>query len=159
MGEHKHKNQSAPDLPSERSPDLNALEALVGTWDIAFIHVTLPDKVQGKKTYTWLEGGHFLIERSYMDLPDVPDSIGIIGSDDSGEGLVLNYFDSRGVTRIYQMRLQNGIWKTWRDAPGFAQRFTGTFRDEGKTITTLGELSTDGVTWEKDYEQIHTKQL
>jgi hypothetical protein len=36
------------------------------------------------------------------------------------------YFDSRSVSRIYQMSLSAGVWKLWREAPSFAQRFEGT---------------------------------
>jgi hypothetical protein len=157
MGNNTNQAQPAPDLPRKRSPDLEALNALVGTWTTAFTHVALPDTVRGQKTYEWLEGNHFLIERSHMEHPEVPDSIGIIGADDSGEGLAQHYFDSRGVARIYKMSLRDGTWKAWRDEPGFSQRFTGEFSDDGNTIKMLGELSKDGVKWERDFEQIYTK--
>jgi hypothetical protein len=159
MANKTNQAQPAPDLPRKRSPDLEALNTLVGTWTTAFTHVALPDTVHGQKTFEWLEGNHFLIERSRMEHPEVPDSIGIIGADDSGEGLAAHYFDSRGVARIYQMSLKDGIWKTWRDAPGFSQRFTGTFSDDDKTIKVVGELSRDGVTWEHDFEQLYTKDV
>jgi hypothetical protein len=45
----------------------------------------------------------------------------------------------------------------WRDAPDFSQRFTGTFRSDGKTINVLGELSREGISWEHNFEQIYTK--
>jgi hypothetical protein len=149
--------QPAPDLPKKRSPDLEALNALVGTWTIAFTHVALPDTIHGRTTFEWLEGGQFLIVRSFPEDSKVPEMIGIIGSDDSGEGLLEHYFDSRGVARLYQMSLRDGRWKTWRDEVGFSQRFTGTFSRDGKTIKVMGELSRDGVTWAHDFEQIYTK--
>lgn len=145
------------DVPTPHSPALEPLDALVGTWSVEFRHVALPDPVPGRKTFEWLEGGHFLIERSRMEHPEVPDHIGIIGADDLGEELAEHYFDSRGVSRIYRMSLKDGIWKIWRDAPGFSQRFTGRFSDDGKTIEVLGELSRDGVRWERDFEQTYTK--
>lgn len=157
MANNKNQKQPAPDLPRKRSPALEALNALVETWTTAFTHVALPDTIHGRKTFEWLEGGHFLIERSRTEHPEVPNSIGIIGVDDSGERLLENYFDSRGVARIYQMSLQDGVWKTWRDVPGFSQRFTGTFGSDGRTIKVMGELSRDGVTWVHDFEQIYTK--
>lgn len=43
-------------------------------------------------------------------------------------------YDSRGTARIYQIRLRDGVWKLWRHAPGFSQRFTGTFSDGSRTI-------------------------
>jgi hypothetical protein len=43
-----------------------------------------------------------------------------------------------------------GTWRFWRDDADFAQRFTGTFSDDGGTITGHGQLSRDGVTWDDD---------
>jgi hypothetical protein len=40
----------------------------------------------------------------------------------------------------------------WRDAPGFAQRFTGTSGDDGDTITGVWQLCRDGETWNPDLE-------
>jgi hypothetical protein len=80
----------------------------------------------------------------------MPDSIAIIGADDTGSPLVQHYFDSRGVARVYQMSLSDRIWKRWRDEPGFSQRSTGTLSDDGATITIQSELSRDRVRWERD---------
>ena len=145
------------DVPNTRSPALEPLQALVGTWFVKMTHVALPDTVHGQKTYEWLEGGHFLIERSHFDHPDVPDSITIIGADDSSEGLSEHYFDSRGVSRVYKMNLSDGTWNVWRDTPGFSQRFTGKFSDDGKTIESSWELSKDGVNWEHDLTLTYTR--
>jgi hypothetical protein len=40
----------------------------------------------------------------------------------------------------------------WRDAPGFSQRFSGTFEDDGDTIVGLWNLSRDGTTWDEDLQ-------
>jgi hypothetical protein len=157
MSNNTNQAKQAPDLPEKRSPELAFLNALVGAWTTAFTHVALPDTVHGQTTFEWLEGEQFLIVRSFTKDSKVPEMIGIIGTDDSGEGLVEHYFDSRGVARLYQMSLRDGSWRTWRDAPGFSQRFTGTFSSDGNTIKVMGELSKDGVTWEHDFEQIYTK--
>jgi hypothetical protein len=146
------------DVPTSRSPDLEALNALVGTWSVAMTHVDLPDTVRGQKTFEWLEGKHFLIEHSHFDHPDVPDSISMIGVGASGEGLSEHYFDSRGVLRVMKMSLKNGIWNVWRDAPGFSQRFTGTFSGDGNTIEVFGDLSKDGVNWQHDFTHTYTRE-
>jgi hypothetical protein len=157
MVKNTNLKQQAPDVPETPSPALESLNALVGTWTIAFTHVALPDTVHGQKTFEWLEGNHFLIERSRMEHPEVPDSISIYGADDSDAPLAQHYFDSRGVYRIMKMSLRDGTWKVWREEPGFSQRFTGKFSRDGKTIKVLGELSKDGVKWERDFEQTYTK--
>ena len=68
------------------------------------------------------------------------------------------YTDERGVARIYQMSLEGGIWKMWRDSPDFSQRMTGTFSDDGNTITWKGEMSRDGAAWEGDLNVTYTRK-
>lgn len=36
------------------------------------------------------------------------------------------------------MTLEDGHWEIWREAPGFKQRFTGDFQDDGRTISGVG---------------------
>ena len=134
-------------------PSLQGLNVLVGEWDTEATHPMLPSTVvHGHGVIEWLEGEKFLILRARSDHPDFPDSISIIGETD---GIRMHYFDSRGVARIYQMSLGDGVWKLWRDAPDlspldFAQRFVGTFSNDGKTIDGRWESCHDGTTWEDD---------
>jgi hypothetical protein len=62
----------------------------------------------------------------------------------------MQYFDRRGVHRVYSVSLDEGQWRFWRDDPGFRQRFTGVFSADGDTITGQGEMCRDGATWEPD---------
>jgi hypothetical protein len=62
----------------------------------------------------------------------------------------MHYFDSRGVYRLYDVRFADGVWTMSRDAPGFSQRFEGTFGDDGNTIDGLWKLSRDDETWDDD---------
>jgi hypothetical protein len=43
------------------------------------------------------------------------------------------------------------------EAPGFSQRFTGTFSPDRNTITGRGQLSRDGATWDDDLSLIYRK--
>jgi hypothetical protein len=79
-----------------------------------------------------------------------------VGSDDSAAEYFMLYFDERGVSRKYEMTLCDHTWKWWRNAPGFSQRFTGTFADDG-TIVGKAELSKDGSSWERDLELTYTR--
>ena len=67
------------------------------------------------------------------------------------------YFDERGVSRRYEARLRDGVWEWWRDAPGFAQRFTGTIAADGRTIVGRGEMARDGAPWEPDLQLTYTR--
>ena len=77
----------------------------------------------------------FLLQRSHNDHELFPDAICVIGAPEAGDGLVMEYFDSRGVRRTYRVSLDDGVWRIWRDHPGFDQRFSA----------TLGHSSFDGV--------------
>jgi hypothetical protein len=45
----------------------------------------------------------------------------------------------------------------WRAAPGFKQRFTGTVRADGDAVDARWEMSTDGVTWNLDFELTYVR--
>jgi hypothetical protein len=108
---------------TERDPALQPFDALIGTWATEATHPLFDAVVPGSVTFEWLEGGHFLVQRSRNDHESFPDAIGVIGAPEGGEGLVMEYFDSRGVRRTYRVSLDDGVLRIWRDDPVFAQRF------------------------------------
>ena len=83
---------------------------------------------------------------------------GAIGHDDSVGTCCMLASDERGVSRLLQMSLEGGVWKMWRDSPGFSQRVTGTISSDGNTITWHGELSYDGSNWEQDLDVTYTRK-
>lgn len=137
-------------MPDDASTaQLELMQALVGTWTTEGAHPLLPgEAIRGQATFEWLDGQRFLIQRSHYDHPRIPDAIAITGLTD--DELLMHYFDSRGVQRVYSVSMTPQTWSFSRDDPDFAQRFTGTFGDGGDTIVGRGELCHDGVTWEDD---------
>ena len=131
------------------SADLERLgRRLVGTWTTEATHPLVPGTtVSGGAEVHWLEGQRFLILRAHNDHPEFPDSISILGDTD---GLQMHYFDSRGVHRIYQLRVTDDGWELARDAPEFSQRLTLTFGDDDNTMEGLAKLSYDSETWQDD---------
>ena len=135
-------------MDDSRDASLHGLDALVGEWTVEATHPAFPSTVvHGLTEFEWLEGKKFLVVRAKTDHPDFPDSISVIG--DTG-GLRMHYFDSRGVDRVYEVEVSENVLKFSRDAPGFDQRFTGTFEDDGDTISGLWKLAQDNTTWEDD---------
>jgi hypothetical protein len=138
---------------------LERLEAFVGEWRE---QVELPGVPSGRMTFAWELEHRFLLQRSRIDDPAFPDSLCVIAVDADGAGYTQHYFDARGVVRIYAMGFANGIWTLVRDAPdftplSFAQRFTGTFTEDGRTIHGAWESSPDGATWKRDFDVTYTK--
>lgn len=143
--------------PLKSNAALKRLEILVGEWETA---VSVGGNLlgRGRVEFAWLEGGAFLIQHSEVEQAGVPIATTIIGPDDSAETWSMLYFDSRGVSRVYQMSLSDGVWKLWRQAPGFSQQFIGTISSDGKVITGRWEKSGDGSNWEYDFDLTYTKR-
>lgn len=152
MSEHSERPSSKP------NPALRPLGALVGEWITAGTHPLFSGAIlRGRVSFEWLEGGAFLIMYSDVEQPGPPSAIAVFGRDDSVERYSMLYFDERGVSRIYEMSLEGSVWKMWRNSPGFSQRFTGTFSDDGNTITGVWELSKGDAKWERDLQLTYTK--
>src|SRR5262245_38793659 len=66
--------------------------------------------------------------------------------------LCMHDFDSRGDFRVYDVTIDDVGWRLGRDAPGFSQRFIGTFADGGQTIDGHWELCEDVMTLHNDLD-------
>jgi hypothetical protein len=128
--------------------DLSAFEALIGTWDTEAKHRLVDEVVPGAVTFEWLEGRCFIVQRSHNEHDLFPDAICVIGAPESGDGLVMEYFDSRGVRRTYGTSLEDGVWRVWRDAPGFDQRFAATIAPD--TFEGVHQLAEEPGDWKDD---------
>jgi hypothetical protein len=137
----------------ESGPDPEELDVFVGVWQMtASIAPEAGTPPSAQTSFEWLEGRRFLVQRWRVEHPDAPDGIAIIGFDEDRETYLQHYFDSRGVARVYEMSFTDGVWKLLRMAPGFSQRFTGTFNDTADTISGRWERSSDGSSWEHDFD-------
>ena len=133
---------------TDRDPALAPFDVLIGTWETEAVHRLVDEVVRGTMSLEWLEGGHYLIQRSRNEHELFPDAICVIGAPEEGEGLAMEYFDSRGVRRTYSISLQDGVLRIWRDAPGFDQRYIAkvapdTFEGRFQLAETPGEWTDD----------------
>jgi hypothetical protein len=141
---------------TERDPALEPFDALIGTWATEATHPQFDGVVPGWITFEWLEGGRFLVQRSHNDHELFPDAICVIGAPEAGEGLVMEYFDSRGVRRTYGVSLEDGVLRFWRDAPGFDQRYSATVgRDSFEGLVQVAETPGD---WRDDLKVTYRRQ-
>ena len=160
-------------MPMTSDPALKPLNRLVGAWITEATHPAIPGVVvHGTAMIEWLEGERFLIYRARTDHPDFPDAISIIGYTERDRvdqapridpptagrpQLRMHYFDSRGVFRVYEASIDDESWRLWRDAPGFSQRFNGTFADSGDTIVGRWQLCRDDLHWDDDLEMTYRR--
>src|SRR5688572_3537746 len=122
---------NGPTDMTERDPALEPFDALIGTWATEATHPLFEGVAPGSVTFEWLEGGHFVVQRSHNDHELFPDAICVIGAPETGDGLVMEYFDSRGVRRTYEIAIEDGVLRIWRDDPEFAQRMSATLAPDG----------------------------
>lgn len=144
--------------PPQPTTSMQQFAILVGTWTMTGSHPELPSLVHGESSFEWLREGSLLVWHFNWESVDVPSAFTVIGHDDAAEACTSLYTDERGVARIYQMSLEGGVWKMWRDSPDFSQRVTGTFSEDGKIITCRGELSRDGSHWEQDLDVTYMRK-
>jgi hypothetical protein len=152
-------NKASEQQPPQPIRSLQQFDILIGEWTMVGTHPALPSAVHGQSSFEWLKEGALLIWHfNWEHGQGIPSAFSVIGHDDAGDACSMLYTDERGVARIYQMSLADGVWKMWRASPGFSQRMRGTFSEDGKTITWHGELSRDGSTWEPDLSVVYTRK-
>ena len=138
----------------KRDPSLSSMAVLIGDWTMG--SPQFPD-VRGRARIEWIEDGAYLAVRDDVEQGDIPSGMWIVGADDSTAEWTSLYYDSRGVRRVYQMSFSDGVWKIWRNAPEFNQRFIGKLAPGGQTITGQWEMDADGSGWKKDFELVYRK--
>lgn len=146
---------------SKSNPALQDLQILIGRWEMELSNAEfLPNPsatVKGNVSFEWLEDGAFLIMRMGDRVSEAPSAIWLMHRDDANSDYKAFYYDDRKVSRIYEMSFSNNIWKLWRDAPEFSQRFEAHLSRDGNQILAKWEKSTDGQTWEHDFDITYTR--
>ena len=138
---------------TETDPEakLEPFQALIGEWTLELTHPMVEDLVvRGRASYEWLEGGRFLIQRAANEHPGVPDSLCVIGVMEGENDLSMQYFDSRGVHRLYAIGFDGRELTLERDAPGFAQRCSAKLSDDGSTLAGVWQLNEDDQGYRDD---------
>jgi hypothetical protein len=141
------------------NPALAPLAPLVGDWRTTGTHPLMPGTaLHGRTSFSWHEGGAFLLMRSEIDEPGIPSGVAVIGSDDAAGTFTMVYFDERDVSRRYTVEVGDGEVSWHRDEAGFAQRMVLTVTGNGSRLEGRGSMSREGGPWEDDlqltYERI-----
>jgi len=143
----------------QANPRLQALAVLIGEWTTVGAHPMVPGKTfHGHAMFTWLESGAFLLFQSHIDEPEIPDGVGILGTDDAtpDAGAML-YFDVRNVSREYRWTISDKVWTWSRDEASFSQRMVLTIAEDGQGIEAQGQMSQNGQAWEPDLQLTYSR--
>jgi hypothetical protein len=124
---------------------ISALDRLLGTWEFTMHHAAMSEPVTGRQRYERVLDGAFVLQRWTYDHPDFPDAIALL-SDDR-----YHYFDVRGITRVFDLDVDDAGWSLSRLDADFSQRTTARYRGPDGMEAT-GEASRDcGATWQPDF--------
>jgi hypothetical protein len=151
------KKQAVSCFPPNHA--LTAFDPIIGVWDTMGTHGMIPDTIlHGRTSFDWhLSGGFIRMQSSIQEGVGIPAGTALIASDDELGTYIMSYYDERGVSRTYNVRLQDSVMTWWRDAPSFSQRYSLTFSQDKRTMIGKGELSSVGSAWEKDLDLTYRK--
>lgn len=116
------------------SPELNALDRLVGTWRVT-------GGAEGTVRYEWMPGRFFLVQHVELTQFGEPvTGMEVIGNlrpfgEPTGTDVVSRYYDSVGNTFDYVYELEGDRLTIWAGAKGSPAYFQGTFDADDTTLT------------------------
>jgi hypothetical protein len=128
-----------------------SLDRLLGTWDFTMHHSGMEEPVTGRQRFERvLDGAYVLLNWTY-DHPDFPDAMALLSPEH------MYYFDVRGITRLFDLQLDQTGWSMVRLDPEFSQRTTARFGGPD-VMDSNGEYSGDGgATWQHDFTMRSTR--
>ena len=136
---------------------LKPFERLIGEWQIIGSHPYLSGvELRGRASFSWHEGGAFVILHSEIDNEKFPDGVEIFGSDNVSKEYFMLHFDERGVSRRYDVSTEKDGIRWWRDDSEFSQRFSLVIHDDG-TMSSTGKMRREGADWEDDLTLVYKR--
>ena len=139
----------------QRNAELERVAAVfVGEWTISITNQWWLDDpstvVTGSATCEWL-GDSFL--RLQAQLEGKPTWDFVFGRSDANDRFAVLYNDERGVSRVFDLTLDDEGWAMARADPDFHQRLVA--RLDGDRMVGSADASEDqGTTWRKDFDLI-----
>ncbi|MBS1687168.1 MAG: hypothetical protein JSS96_00475 [Bacteroidetes bacterium] len=142
------------------NPALQNIQELEGNWKMQLSNASfLPDAttvIEGVASFEWFDGGDFLVLRQGTKA-EAPWATWLIGRDKDADNYTILYIDDKHSSRVYEMSFKDGVWKIWRDAVGFSQRFEGKLSEDKNMISGAWEKSQDGKKWEHDFDLVYKR--
>lgn len=145
-----------------RESAVGRLDRFVGGWEMEVAFPGAAPMGGARTTFELMTGGRLLVQRWEIPIPEAPDGLAVYGYDELQGVLLQHYFDARGVVRVYEMTLENGVWTLERTKEDFSpldfsQRFTGTFSEDETRIEGTWEIAHDHATYERDFDITYRK--
>ena len=130
---------------------MSALDRLLGTWEVTMHHSAMSEPVTGRQRYERVLDGAFVLQQWTYDPPDFPDAMALLSENR------YHYFDVRGITRVFDLDIDEAGWSMIFLDEDFSQRHTARFHGPD-VIDSTGEKSFDtGVTWQHDFTMTYQR--
>ena len=128
-------------------PEHALLAPFVGRWSTAGEVLAGPSspalRIVGTDEYDWLPGGFFLLHRVDVRIGgERVQTLEVIGWDAERGSYFMRSFDSQGGAGMMEAAERGGVWTFVGDA----ERFTGGFGDDGRTLSGRWERG-EGERW------------
>lgn len=138
-------------METKTNVGLAGLERVLGVWTVIGAHPYMPGReLHGRVTYERIEGGAFVRMHSKMQDPEIPEGVAIFGADGDAGTCTMLYFDTRGVSRRYEVVFHDDGFTWSRDASPLSQSFRVTYPGDGRTMRCEGRMKKDAGDWEPD---------
>jgi hypothetical protein len=129
-------------------------DIFLGDWTVTITNQWWLDDpttvVSGTATCHWL-GDSFL--RLNAEFEGLPTWAFVFGRNDARDQFLTLYHDERGVSRVFDLTIDDDIWVMSRADPDFHQRLLA--RIDGRRMIGQTDASDDqGTTWRKDFDLI-----
>jgi hypothetical protein len=155
MGTRSTSSRSSGRRAESKLPaHIQRLSRLVGSWKVTIrwsvaTHQLVggPREIEFPVEINWLDSGPWLHYRFGA-------AHWLIGGDEDDPEFVVLYTDDRPAPRLYQMTFERDVWKIWRDAPGFRQRFEGKITEKGRTIVAHWDKAEGNKSWARDFDLV-----
>ncbi len=139
------------------SAAIGRLQALIGEWRVEVAFPDGPLLTGASTVFEWILDGRYVSQRTSVPDPGAPDSLALISVDPVSGDYTQHYFDSRGVTRVYEMTLSDSEWTLSREQAdfsplAFAQRFVANISEERATIDGRWEKRSGAGDWQLDFQ-------
>lgn len=129
-----------------------SLDRVLGTWKFSMQHVAMAEPVAGEHRYERVLEGAFILLHSTYEHPEFPDAIALLDENEC------HYFDVRGVTRTFDLEVDDSGWSMIRRDLDFWQRSTTRFLGPDAMEGTGENSLDDGATWQHDYSISYTRK-
>ena len=135
-------------------PALNALEIMVGTWDLQRRDFNTNAEIRGQSTFKWLEGGFFLVHRFSFDYAERKfTGVEYIGYDQKSDQLKTHVFSNDGPDPLeHTWEVTEQTFTNWYGDVGASNRYKGKFSEDSNTL--IGQWEWPGGGYEATMTRI-----